>query len=324
MQNSFFFGAGTMVTSTIVLNDAAVIDHACIDHNGHVVGGSYHVSVTITGTQNGKEGIDFTYVTRLINQAISGNKGLDHKLWIVNNLSAISAIQHVNAGIPAFVITTPSTSLSIPQDAVCRFERDTTIKCATHHEIITVAAELYAAHLIFQQLTTSGFPVINIVCRLHENFHTAYSKNTLTGLFRYVHGLKDAISFGAQNIVHGHYSFFQLNTAEFAHTTFEQQALVDRIQRDLKRSIFVCRNHIISEDNLGILSIAYKTTRGPFSMVIQKSQYRVHILDCEPTVENLVDFIAKRYEAEFLEHGIVSITVSEGLSRGACKSIIAD
>jgi 6-pyruvoyl-tetrahydropterin synthase len=79
-----------MSTSTLFLNKITVIDHALINREGLVQGGSYNLSVKVSGEVKGEEQVvvDFSKLKSSIKNLIDDTeKGYDHKLWFIRGYS---------------------------------------------------------------------------------------------------------------------------------------------------------------------------------------------------------------------------------------------
>lgn len=144
-------------------------------------------------------------------------------------------------------------------------------------------------------------------------------------VFDYVHGLANSTSFGCQNIMHGHRSFFQIFARETTRNVYLERAtrLMDQIERAILLLVdgayIVNRKYLEPNGTVGYES----ASRGAMSLNFKKTS-KVAIIDDEPTIENIVSEIGKYVESlpeyaelKSMDIQLSRIVVTEGTWKGA-------
>lgn len=297
------------ITSSLFLSELSIVDHAYINNEGMVVGGSFNPSFLVTGEIDPVEQVvvDFSTIKKDIKAAIDHKEiGFDHKLWFIDGYSAGEIVISNNI----VNITTPYTTLVLPLNAV-KYVQNNQVR-----DYNTLTVGLAFAELVQEELTNK-YPNINITveCINTENAHFSISPAQFPAeFFTYSHGLKDSTSWGCQNIAHGHLSFLQLETATSA--TESSQALCATIAQDISSALFVNPTNIKTDDDTTLV-LEYETPRGLFHAAYAKSVYNIHILETETTVEHLVAWVASTYKVQLAANGVKRVWMSEGLSKGS-------
>lgn len=314
-------------TSSIVLNNVTVIDHAYIDDNGFVVGGSFHGSFHVTGKIDGKEKVvvDFSTIKKSIKNLIDDDeKGFDHKLWIIEGYSNICSINIKNIDVDdtnkqTYVIETPQVKITLPTNAV---------KIVTKLPVtVPEYGPEYIGYAISDFLTVElqkSYPTVqlNINTILTNDIGVTQLPGCILHApryFRYVHGLKDSTSWGCQNIAHGHLSFIvaYTNIEKTSHETPSKVIqLLNKIVDVLDLIVFV------NKENFNKETISYTTEqRGYFEMTFQNKYIRHVVLDTETTIEFITEFVKETWGDELQQIGVTKIIVSEGLTKGCIIDI---
>lgn len=309
--------------SSLFLSDISVVDHAYIDDNGNIVGGSFNPSFLVTGEIDPVEQVvvDFSSVKKQIKETIDAREGgFDHKLWFIKGYSngsiRISQIENVEY----VTIDTPTTKLIVPQNAVTVID-DPKVPDYTVNSIGFALQNHVEKYL----RTLHPHSNIRVVCINNQNRHYP-TKNTESALFRYTHGLKDSTSWGCQNIAHGHLSYIQALDVN-NDCSNEAKLVLDNIASTLDNTVFVMADNIKSSivgprlDSLSLvpkeIQVSYKTDRGMFLAVYKTDAYKITILETETTIEHIVEWVAATYGDILKQHGCTGLFVSEGLSKGA-------
>ena len=282
--------------SSIFLSDLTVVDHAYIDDNGRVIGGSYNPGFIVTGEVSDDESVvvDFSTVKKDLKTHMDKHlynidyNGFDHKLWIIEGHSNCELSEdgdRVNILSPAFIGDFPS-------DAI-RYIRNLNNDLYSEDFV----GEQFAAHLT--ECLSEIYPDINIdvKCFNTTNVHLIDRNMGITP-FSYSHGLKDSTSYGCQNLAHGHLSFIQCGSQDDA----------DRIAFDLNNAVFINGENIVYEDD-DELSIEYTSQRGFFSGTYNKALNKIIVLGTETTIEYIALYVANTYN-------INNFYISEGLTKG--------
>ena len=168
-------------TSTMWLANLSIVDHAYIDDRGNVVGGSFNPSFLVSGKVDPTEQVvvDFSTIKKQIKQIIDDKEtGFDHKLWFIDGFSNGTITEVDNDRI---VITTPTATLGMPNNAIKRFR-------GTEYSSELVGAAM--SQYVTAQLARDVHPSIEIeaVCNNTTDCHFPTPDHTAS-LFRYAHGL---------------------------------------------------------------------------------------------------------------------------------------
>lgn len=296
-------------TSSLFLSELSIVDHAYINNEGIVVGGSFNPSFLVTGEMDPIEQVvvDFSTIKKDIKAAIDHKDiGFDHKLWFIDGYSAGT----IAISDKAVVITTQYTTLNLPLNAVKYVQNDQV------RDYNTPTIGIAFAELVQDELAKK-YPAIDITveCINTENAHFSISPAYYPAeFFTYSHGLKDSTSWGCQNIAHGHLSFLQLET-ELSSSEASRE-LCTSIAQDISSALFVNPTNIKTNDDVTLV-LEYETPRGLFQAAYAKSVYNIHILETETTVEHLVAWVASTYKDQLSAAGVTRVWMSEGLSKGS-------
>lgn len=283
--------------SSMFLGDTTNIDHAYIDDKGRIVGGSYRPKFIVTGKVDPVENVvvDFSTVKKSLKAIIDDKEeGYDHKLWWYEGWSK----GDITVTAERVTIDTPFVTIEAPRNAV-------TLTTMYTGFIDYVTEKMRA---IYPEVD------LKIDCQMTTTFDVMPQMTTGAYQFSYVHGLKDSTSWGCQNIGHGHLSYIAAQTSDNIGTMLAADDLLIEIARDLDNTVFVW------DVNFADDTIQYQCSRGAMSMKLKEGVKRA-VLNTETTVEHLVDYVAERYHERLLQAGVTELFVSEGLSKGACKSI---
>ena len=318
-------------SACIALNNLSVVDHAYIDNEGKVVGGSFNPSFLVAGKVNEIEKVvvDFFTVKKDLKKIIDDyTYGYDHKLWIIKGYSKVEIVADpdyrsyydqskpaiVGPNKPRIVLKTPKLTLELPFDAI-RF-----IDNARDHSIHEIGWS-------FQQYVQTELQKVHpeskieVECYNNIDRHQLIASDNPGSYFTYVHGLKDSTSYGCQNNSHGHLSFIQLLKAspgELQYGDAELLALQQKIATELDGTIFIRRENLFNLHKQDVVSIRYETPkRGLFIAEYQRAGNKLKILETETTIEYLADYIGNLYGSQMKAIGVQYFLVSEGLSKGA-------
>lgn len=282
--------------SSIFLDSITCIDHAVLTKDGVIVGGSYMLSVIVSGEIPDDDPeqvvIDFSKCKKLIKACVDDQtNGFDHKLWIDRKLCKIIDQDD------KVEIKTKASELILPLDAIKYIDYDNVFE-QINNEIQKYLSEYY--------------PQINIstISTLSNRSESILPTNSIRRYFNYVHGLKSSSSYGCQNIAHGHTSYFEFETTNSNITI-----------PDYSNVIFVFRENFL--ENAKWIMIEYHTLdRGFFSFSINKDAYKKHnieirVIPTETTIEHLIDVVEQDFKEDikYLKY----LRVSEGLQKGAVK-----
>jgi 6-pyruvoyl-tetrahydropterin synthase len=295
------------------LNYLTCVDHAFIDDNGRVVGGSYHPNFLVGGKVDEIEQVvvDFSKVKKQIKDAIDDREtGFDHKLWIIPSYSRCE----YDTWQDQITIRTPACELEMPRNAVKIFDNN---YIGTFQETVQRAIQ----HHVWQALDNlhPGCD-ISVECQLTTQ---AFMKDPQKSfMFRYVHGLKNSSSWGCQNHSHGHLSWIEVEHDLFYNPDCQDcrrgmQTVYD-IASKLDGAILIYDQNIVKETD-EYVKIQYASERGIWKATYSKAHNKIVVLDRETTIENIVDWVVEQHLGTLMMGHVKRLFVSEGLSKGAVR-----
>ncbi len=290
-----------MNRSSIFLNSITCIDYSILSKCGIITGGSYMLSVEISYDTQDNASINFAQCKKLIKNYIDDNQlGFDHKLWVDPLYCTI--VENDNRLIIA-VDTIPD--FGQPYDVVNLELPKTSVKFI-HHDAVEEQINLE-----IQALLQSNYPELNIQTstKLTNTADTSIDHDPLVNrvYFNFIHGLKNSTSYGCQNIVHGHTSYFEYKTKLIEPVDYPHY----------KNVIFIYRENLVEDsDNV---TIEYTSARGHFKFTFNRREYgaagvRTIVLDTETTIEHIANLIATEFGSEISK--LQYLKVSEGLQNG--------
>jgi hypothetical protein len=282
-------------TSTIFLNNLTCIDHAYIDAEGRIVGGSYHPNFLVTGSIDPVEQvvIDFSSIKKQIKAIIDDKEnGFDHKLWIYAN-SSNCKYTHYDGNT---TIRSDALLLEMPTNAIKIIESDAETAIAQQ-----VERELNKLH---------PHNNIKVQCELT---HTNFARNPDSAIeFTYVHGLRSSTSWGCQNHSHGHRSWIDFGVDMGGDIEYQLLALT----HELNGAVLIYKDNIVLDDD-DYIAIFYTTPRGNWYAEYNKKMIKTIIFDTETTVENILNWFVAKNKDLLDRCGVKRLDISEGLSKGA-------
>lgn len=300
-------------TSTMYLSSVTVVDHAFINQEGKVQGGSYNPTFVVSGSVDPVENVvvDFSTVKKDIKKIIDDREtGFDHKLWIINSgtderFSDCFVFENAPGRVK---VMSSSVELDVPANAICFIPLEGRTLEQYWSDYMT--EKLGAVH-----------PGVNIKV-------TVKLETTMTGLdnecedfmFTYVHGLRDSTSWGCQNNSHGHLSYMQLldeNMRTHAQKKAEYCNLMRRMCDEFDGSVFIRRENVTLDTDEVVTCVYTSTDRGTWRAAYNKRNLKTIVLDTETTIEHLVAHIAQSFKTELTSTGGRYLAVSEGLTKGA-------
>lgn len=306
--------------SCLFLNDLTVVDHAYIDDEGRIVGGSFNPCIEVSGTPDPVEKVvvDFSTIKKDLKDLIDqhsfnmAENGFDHKVWIIEGHSNVARMGSVTGRDTHYEIITPHLSLTLPADAVKFIPRvlDDETYPIPNYNFMAYMSEAFREFLLPRMRARYPKIDLDIKCTLTTNIHVPSDDDRTTAeMFRYVHGLKDSTSYGCNNIAHGHGSFLDVDF-------LGNYKVLEMIASNLDDTIFVRADNVVSltDDRL---EIEYTTIRGTFNMVVDPRDHKVVVLNTETTVEYLAQYVKTRFGDLLKDHGATKLYISEGLSKGA-------
>jgi len=293
--------------STIFLNNITVIDHAFINNDGKVIGGSYNASFLVSGNIKNDEKVvvDFSTIKKDIKGVIDRHtfdeksNGFDHKLWLIDGFSQIkNCVEYLYKSENYIKIETDAISVDMPINSLKWFK----LNNLNNTELETVISNFIVTEL--RKRPCYDLIDLQIKCHLNTNAIHPISQNSNIQYFRYVHGLKNSSSYGCRNLNHGHLSYIITDNNE----------LNIKIAEDLNNTIFINRENIIKIDSNYIkveYILDFNNDSRHFITIYDINHNKIVILDTETTIEFLAKYVKEKYQINS------PIFISEGLSKGA-------
>lgn len=308
--------------TTMFLNDHNVVDHAYIDEQGRILGGSFAPRWKVSGDVDPQEQVvvDFSKCKKQIKQIIDADDktGFDHKLWITpTSKCSWTVCEETSWGIDRIVIRTPLVDMDIPRDRV----RIISGLSFPAQEYSCGNAGEWMRKWVEKELRKIHGDHLSLECYNSEDFRT-HPLDATPGLgqvtipFRYTHGLKNSSSWGCRNPAHGHLSFIDIRFEATDRNDIVKK-LRDKIKNELDGAVFAWQDNIILHTDEDTLIVQYDDLDGTrYHVEYQPGHHPVEV-QTETTIENLVNFISDRYKNELSEMKAVDLYVSEGLNKGA-------
>jgi 6-pyruvoyl-tetrahydropterin synthase len=294
------------MNSTMFLRNITCIDHAYVDKDGFIVGGSKHQLIHVTGAVDEHEQVvvDFSNIKKFLKGAIDDNEtGYDHKLWIFTEESGCVYVE--NNADSTYTITSKHFFATLPQNAVR----------IINGSRYTLNNEM-SLYLLNKAQKQYGAGIVNITVELSD---LAFTVHPWKKMFTYTHGLRNSTSWGCQNPCHGHLSFLELVPVMGADID-QVTDLCDRIGEWLDSKVLVFDKNITNRTDTGF-TVSYCTEqRGRFAITYNNTHPH-EMFNQETTIENIVEFIMKKFGNELQYLGVRELYVSEGLAKGAVVTI---
>lgn len=262
------------------------MDHAYIDEEGMIRGGSSHICATITGDVSADESvvIDFSKCKKLLKMFIDDPiYGFDHKLLLYPfSRYAITQLKddYVAIDTPYFNTICPTNAVRIVTED--EFDQYLTMMLAEHYPDINVEVKSKA----HQSLITDGGT-----------------------MFIYSHGLKHSSSWGCQNQNHGHTSFVEVIDKHGNNVVSLQRMIAFY----LDRAVLINKENVVLIDDNHVIIEYMSDTRGVFRS-IYFHPHKWIVLDTESTIEYIIEYIREKFYDELRGH---TVRISEGLSKGS-------
>lgn len=274
----------------LFMRNITVLDHGFINEYGKVQGGSYHVSVNVSGKIEKDESviIDFSKGKHQIKEIIDDKElGFDHKLIIFNtsNVKSITTLSNKRR-----CIVTPYLEAIIPTNAM-------------QFSLSTKKSRIEALTEDITELLKYKLPQFEFEVELSENGFTDSDQ-----YFRYSHGLKSSTSWGCQNFGHGHLSFVEVKDDNFNQNNSELCKLVSNL---FNNKILIFKENVV-EQKENEISIKLET-RDRGTIYATYKDHDILILDTETTIEYMSQYVKEQLGTQLKGY---SVFISEGLAKG--------
>lgn len=306
--------------TTIAINNLTQLDYAAVFDSvpllnspyifgtPRVIGGSFNVSVLLSGATSEEEQVvlDFGTAKKLIKALIDHKEiGLDHKLLL--NAQQLNG-DHSDIGYDnsCFLHEAPPDARHV-------------VPFRLHPATLQSELSKYLSKWLTEKLAEMHDLAIKVTVQLDQNFVVPNLDENppAVGTFRYTHGLPRSSSWGCRNLFHGHYSIVALY-GHFPRYNDEAQGLAARITDWLNNCHLVERKHYDPHGASIGYGIAENGGRGYFSFKpIDFGANFIRVFEGATTIENLTDYVLSNFKSELQEIGVRRMYVSEGLTKGA-------
>ena len=276
----------------LFVDNLTVIDCSILDPQHGLIGASWSVDIELFGDLDHQSMVfDFAKVKKTIKRIIDNE--VDHKLVIPTNHPAcsVTTLDKQNTLIDFTDNNSEQILHTSPNQAICligaeRISRDAVIN--------------YLKGIILAELPDN---VKSLAIALHDE---AVDGN----YYRYSHGLKKHDG-NCQRIAHGHRSQVQI---------WKNGHRDDVLEKDIAnkwRDIYLATKEDLAEQQSGNLRFNYTTDQGFFD--ISLPEHRVHIMECDSTVECIAEHLLELLQAKDTVN-TYRVKAFEGIGKGAIAS----
>ncbi len=274
----------------LFIDNLTVIDCSILDPERGLIGASWAVNIELFGELDHQSMVfDFAKVKKTIKRIIDNE--VDHKLVIPSKFSGTQIISNDEHAL--HIQFTDSNNEFInhlsPAQAVCLIDSE---------RISRTAVIDYLNDIIMKELPNN---VQQLVIELHEEAVTG-------NYYRYSHGLEKHDG-NCQRIAHGHRSQVQI-----WQNGKRDNALEKSIATRWHDIYLGSDQHVVERKDRRI-QFAYKTDQGSFD--ISLPEHRVHLMDCDSTVECIADHLLSLLENETDNKNSFKVKAFEGIGKGA-------
>ena len=274
----------------LFVDNLTVIDCSILDPERGLIGASWSVNIELLGELDHQSMVfDFAKVKKTIKQIIDNE--VDHKLVIPNDYSGLS-IQHSTSSNVNINFTDQNQELithSSPKQAVCFI--DSTI--INQGSVIN-----YLTDIILRELPSN-------VRQLNIELHDEAADGNY---YCYSHGLKKHDG-NCQRIAHGHRSQIQI---------WQNNVRDDSLEKHIAQKwhdIYLGTDEDIINNKNGRIEFQYTTDQGLFE--ISLPEHRVHIMDCDSTVECIAEHLLSLTSKLTKSNTSLKVKAFEGIGKGA-------
>lgn len=278
----------------LFIDNLTVIDCSILDPERGLIGASWAVDIELFGELDHQSMVfDFAKVKKTIKQIIDNE--VDHKLVIPSEFTGTKIITNDKSDNLHIEFTDNKKefiSHNSPTQAVCL------IDCVRVNRSAVIN---YLSDLIMKELPDN---VQQLAIELHE-------ESVEGNYYRYSHGLEKHDG-NCQRIAHGHRSQIQIWHNGQRHNGLEKNIA------DKWHDIYLgSTEHVIDNSN-GRIQFKYTTDQGLFELGLPA--HRVHLMNCDSTVECIADHLLDLIQSEFNEKNQkleLKVKAFEGIGKGA-------
>ena len=278
----------------LFIDNLTVIDCSILDPDRGLIGASWAVNIELIGDLDDQSMVfDFAKVKKTIKRII--DEEVDHKLVIPSDFTGTKIISESDNSLLIDFLDNKEERIihNSPKQAVCL------INCEKidHQSVIG-----YLHELILKELPCN---VKELVIELHK-------ENVTGNYYRYSHGLEKHDG-NCQRIAHGHRSQIQI---------WLNNKRRNDLEKDIAKrwhDIYLGSNGHVRQSNHERIQFQYTTDQGLFELNLPK--HRVHLMDCDSTVECIAEHLTQIIANELEEHGTLKVKAFEGIGKGAIFEI---
>ena len=272
----------------LFVDNLTVIDCSILDPEHGLIGASWSVDIELSGELDHQSMVfDFAKVKKTIKRIIDNE--VDHKLVVptehthcdINESGSSTHLSFTDNNNETIKHTSPSEAVCLIKTA--RISRESVIE--------------YLSTIILAELPKN-------VTKLGISLHN----ESVTGnYYRYSHGLKKHDG-NCQRIAHGHRSQIQI---------WRNGDRDDQLERGIAnkwKDIYLATQEDLVQRKDKHLRFNYTTDQGFFEITLP--EHRVHLMDCDSTVECLADHLLEIVQAEN-PNDQLKVKAFEGIGKGA-------
>lgn len=288
----------------LFVDNLTVIDCSILDPNRGLIGASWAVDIELEGDLDHQSMVfDFSKVKKTIKRIIDDE--VDHKLVVPTAFTGCVTQSLVSPDALSINFTDNNNEKiehTSPNEAVC---------CIAVERISREAVIDYLRKIILDELPSN---VKKLSIHLHDE---AVNGN----YYRYSHGLKKHDG-NCQRIAHGHRSQIQI---------WQNGKRADALEQSIAHKwhdIYLATNEDLIEHKDGYMRFSYTTEQGLFD--ISLPEHRVHLMDCDSTVECIAEHLLELILAETRNiqnnntsnsnAATIKVKAFEGIGKGAIAS----